>query len=769
VLEPDRLVDIGTTRNRAGFGTTSYPDYVDLRQRATRLDGVYAHPLFPHAMSIGADGRSGPPARVFATFVTANYFTLLGAIPAAGRLLGAADDDQPGGAPVAVLSHRFWTGRFNRDPAIVGGTLTLNGRVFTVVGVAAEGFHGTGVRSGDLWVPINMMGGATGQSTAAFSNRSSRWLLVGARLKAGVSLAEAAAEVDAIGLALEREHRDENRDAGLRAASVSAVPGSRTPIAVFLALLTGIVALVLVIACANLAGVLLARAAARRHELAVRLAIGAGRARLVRQLLAETAMLFALGGLAGLAVARTLVSLVVSRVPALPFPVDVSLALDSRAVVFTTGLAAIAALLSGLAPALQASNPDVVSALKGDAQAPDRLRLRHAFVIAQVAFSIVLVVMAGLFVQALQRAGSSDPGFDPHGVELASLDLSLAGYTNVTGPPFARELIDRVRAMPEVRRASMALVLPGGFESQRRSLRVPGVSPPSGEGSFGVDWNVVEPGYFATLGIPILAGRDFAAEDREGAQPVAVVGETLARQFWPGAAAVGRYLLQPIAGPEGATGRTRSLLVIGVARDVTASSLVDGLSRSLVYVPLQQQYTPMVTIVARTTRGQRIADEIRSVVQSMNPNLPIVTAQTLEDSTALGLVPQRLVASVSGSLGLVGLLLAGIGIYGVTAYAVTRRRREIGIRMALGASRAAVVGMILRQGMAPAIAGSAIGLTLAAAASQALVVFLFGVQPLDPLTFGGAAALFIAIGLLACYGPARHATRIDPLTALRYE
>jgi len=480
-------------------------------------------------------------------------------------------------------------------------------------------------------------------------------------------------------------------------------------------------------------------------------------------------MLFTLGGIAGLLMARGLTSGLVSILPALPFPVDVSLALDGRALVFTTGLAFVAALLSGLAPALQASKADVVSALKDDAQAPARLRLRHAFVIAQVAFSILLVVVAGLFVRALQRAGSTDPGFDPHGVELASLDLSQAGYTSTTGSRFARDLLDRVRALPDVQVATMALVLPGGFETQRRSLTVPGTPSPDGQRFFGVDWNVVEPGYFATLRISIIAGRDFTAADRDGTQSVAVVGEGTARQFWPGQDAVGKYLVQPTIGPGGPTGLTRTLLVVGVARDVKASSLIDGLSRSLVYVPLQQQYTPTITIAARTTRGQRIADELRRVVESINPNLPILRAQTLEESTALGLVPQRVVASVSGSLGLVGLLLAGIGIYGVAAYAVARRTREIGIRMALGAQRADVVGMILRQGMSLAIIGSAIGLALASAASHLLVVFLFGVQPLDPVIFGGAAALFIAIGLVACCGPVRRATRIDPLTALRYE
>ena len=764
VADSDALIDIGTRTPGGGFGNSSYPNYLDLRQRATTLDGAYASGLFPRAMSLSGVGDSPAAERIFGTLVTGNYFSVLGAMPAVGRLFDAEATDRPGADSVVVLSHRFWTRRFNKDPSVIGRTIMLNRQPFTVVGVAAEGFQGTGVRAGELWMPMTSSGNAS-----SLTSRAAAVLLVGARLKPGVSLAQAGAEMDAIGRALEIEYPEENRGKSLLVESLSPVPGATVPIAIFLGLLLTIVTLVLAIACANLAGVLLARAAARRTEIAVRLALGAGRARLIRQLLAETLMLFVLGGVAGVAIARVLTSVLVSLLPALPFPVDVSLALDLRAVFFTAGMVLVSAVLSGLVPALQASKADVVSALKDDAQAPARLRLRHAFVIAQVAFSILLVVVAGLFVRALQAAGSSNPGFDPRGVELASVDLSLAGYTNTTGPRFVSELVDRVRGLPDVQSASMALVLPGGFETQRRALTVPGITPPNGERSFGVDWNVVEPRYFATLRIPILAGRQFTAADREGTQAVAVVGEGTARQFWPGQDAVGQYVMQTTLGPKGQVTATRALQVAGVARDVKASSLIDGLSRSIVYVPLQQQYTPTLTIVARTTRGQRIAEEIRTVVASMNPDLPIVTSQTLEDLTALGLVPQRVVVSVSGGLGLIGALLAAIGIYGVTAYAVARRRREIGIRMALGAQRADVLTMVMRQGFWLAAIGAAIGLVLAAAASQVLVVFLFGVPPLDPVIFGGAAALFAAVALTACYLPARRATNIDPQTALRYE
>jgi predicted permease len=503
--------------------------------------------------------------------------------------------------------------------------------------------------------------------------------------------------------------------------------------------------------------------------MALRLAIGAARARLIRQLLAESVLLFVLGGASGLLMARWITSVLVSRLPTLPFPVAVSLTLDGRAFAFTAGLSLMAALLSGLAPALDASRADVLSGLKNEAPLGGRRRLRYAVVIAQVTFSIVLLIGAGLFIRALHRSASIDPGFDSHGVELISIDLGQAGYTDMTGRPFVRELLDRIRQMPQVQTATIATAIPGGFEVRREALTVAGGSSPSTEAFVSVDWNVTEPGYFATLGTPIVAGRDFTAADRNGTQPVAIVSEAAARQFWPAQDAVGKYLLQPTWGPHGPTHPMRTLLVVGVARDIQSSSLIDGLARAWVHVPFQQQYVSNMTIVTRTTRGQRIADQIRPLLAAMNPNLPIVTAQTLDDSVALGFAPQRVVASVAGSLGIVGLILAGIGVYGVTAYTVSRRTREIGIRIALGARTADVIRIVLREGVALTLIGSAIGVVLAAALSRVLAGFLFGIPPVDPITFAGTTVLFAAIALAACYVPVRRATHIDPTQALRSE
>jgi putative ABC transport system permease protein len=409
-----------------------------------------------------------------------------------------------------------------------------------------------------------------------------------------------------------------------------------------------------------------------------------------------------------------------------------------------------------------------VTALKDDTHAPTaRWRLRTAFVVAQVAFSLVLVVSAGLFVKALQRAGSAQPGFDPRGVTLVSLDLSMGRYTDATGPRFWRELLQRVRQLPSVQAATIARVLPGGFEGIGiGGVKIPGAVRPAGAPSLRYSWNIVEPGYFATLRIPLVEGRDFNAADAAGSQPVVIVAEGAARQFWPGGGALGKTISYR------ADGRDRTAVVVGVVGDVKSSSLVDGLAGSFVYLPLQQYYTSSMTatmtVAARSVQGQRVAADIRALVASMDPSLAVVSS-TLEDSAALGLAPQRIAMSLSGTLGIVGLLLAAIGVYGVTAYTVARRSREIGIRIALGARRSDIMAMVLRQGLMLTAIGSAIGLLLAAGVSQALVVFLFGVPPMHPPTFVTAVLVFAAVGFVACYLPARRATSVDPLRALRRE
>ena len=763
VVEPGRLVDVGRSQDGDGFDNGSYPNYLDIRARQTVFSDIYALRIGAEPMSLG--GRDGAE-RIFGDMVSTNYFSVLGVRPRIGRLFTAEDSEQPGATPLAVLNHRFWMRRFNGDPAIVGQTLQLNGRPFTVIGVTPEGFHGTTVLTGDLWVPLTMVGELSPRRTL-LTSRESAWIVMGARLKPGVSVTHAQAELANIGRALEKEFPVANRGKGLSVAASSPLPGDGAPVAAFMAVLMGLVALVLAIACANVAGILLARATARRREIAVRLAIGAGRWRLIRQMLIESTLLFLIGGAAGLMLARVMTDALVSMLPAVPIPIDLTLALDGRAVAFTLGLSLVAAVLAGLAPALHASRAELVGGLKSDGDGgAERMRLRNAFVIGQVAFSIVLVVSAGLFVRALQRAGNVDPGFDPHGVELGQLGLSLAGYTPDTGRVFSRELIRRVREIPGVQSASLSAIMPLG-DSGLGGLSVPGAEPPKGRRFFDADWNVVTPGYFATMKMALAAGRDFTDADRDDAPSVVIVNETAARQWWPGQDPLGKTLLQHDDGPRaGEKGRT--LTVIAVARDSKYRSLNEP-PRAFVYVPVQQQHVPRTIIVARSTHGQRLALELRTLLASMNRNLPVVQSLTLDEYARVGLLPQRVAASVSGSLGIVGLLLAAIGIYGVTSYMVSSRTREIGIRMAVGAAGRDVVRMVLRQGMTLTAIGMAIGLLLAAGAGQLLRSLLFGVGSTDPLVFLGAAALFVAVGLIACYMPARRATEVEAIDALRSE
>ena len=765
VADSQRLVDIGRSQAGRGFDTSSYPSFLDLRARATAFTDVYAYRVDPQPMSLGGDAGA---ERVYGAPVSANYFSALGVEPRVGRFFTLKDGETEGASPLAVIGYRLWTRHFHSDLHVVGQTIVLNGSAFMIVGVAPPGFQGTTVLAPDLWVPLSMVREVMPRdATDVLRSRATAWLMLGARLKPGVTLQQAQADTALIGQALEREHPVENKGRGLVVLTSSIFPGRMKPIAGFMALLTTIGGLVLLIACVNLSGVLLARGAGRRREIAVRLALGAGRGRLVRQLLTETAMLFVSGAIAGLALARGMTTALVGTLPALPVPVNVSLALDGRVIEFTLVLSLAAAVVSGLVPALQTSRADVVSGLKHDQQDRARLRLRNAFVVGQVALSLLLVVGAGLFTRALHGAASIDPGFEARGVELTAFDFSIAGYDEARGRAFEHQLLERVRALPGVEDASVAAVMPLGGEGMGLgNLSVPGASSPRGEPFVEADWNVVDPHYFSTMKMRLVAGRDFTDADRRDAPWVVIVNQTAARRFWPGADPLNQELAQ--SSDSQLRPAQHHLRVVGVVRDFKGRSLDDE-PRAFVFVPVQQQYVPSLTIVARAPEERQLAGDIRSLVASMDRNLPILRAQRFEEFASIGLVPQRVAASVSGSLGIVGLLLAAMGIYGVTAYGVARRTREIGIRMALGARPGHVVRMVLRQGLTMTLAGMAIGLPLAGGASLLLGSLLFGVAPIDPVTFTAAALLFVAVGLAACYGPARRATEIDAIKALRYE
>ena len=780
VTDPEGLVDIvRLERGDSGVEPISYPDYLDLRHRTTTLDAVYGYHLELEPVSLRVAESA---ERVFASLVTANYFQALGVPPAAGRLFGSGDSEAPGASPVVVLSHRFWMRRFNADAGVVGQIVRVNGHPFMIAGVAREDFRGTSVLAPDLWIPAAMVGIVQpGSESPRLRLRENGWLLLGGRLKPGVSRAQASAEVAAIGQALAREFPFDPRflPRGVpsktfewSAQSASPIPyGLRGVAASFLGLLMALVSIVLVIACANIAGILLTRATVRRREIGIRSAIGAGRLRIIRQLLTETTLLFALGGAAGLALARVLTSLLVALLPASPLPVNLSAPIDSRVVAFTVGLSLIAAVLSGLAPALHASKSDVVSALKDDTGGPpDRLRARNAVVVVQVALSVLLIVTAGTLVRGFDRISSVDRGFDSRSVDVVSVDLSMGGYTEASGTQFGSRLIERIRRLPGVEAATLASGAPGQAVETFGGVTVPGVTPPNRAPFFYPSWTQVDSGYFSTLRIPLLAGRDFDRDDREGSERVAIVGESAARRFWPGRDAVGQFLTIHTGHPASPTAVPPTRVrVVGVARDIAFGSARREGPLAL-YVPVRHRYTPQLTILARTNGRASLAGDLHTLVTSMDPNLPVLSAQTLESLQNSPVQTRlRIGAAVAGVVGLVGLLLAAIGVYGITAYTVARRTREIGIRLSLGANRLDVVSLVLRQGMYLVGIGSVMGIALAAVLGRVLSGSNSGVPPPDALILAGAAALFITLGLTACCVPVMRATRIRAMDALRYE
>jgi predicted permease len=769
IAEPGRLVQIGRTQSGSGFDNMSYPNYTDLRARSTVFESLAA--FRPEADALGLGVGDGA-RRVHGAFVGDSYFRVLGVPLALGRGF-SADEDRPGGpAHVAVLSDRLWRDVFAGAPGVVGREIRVNGQPVTVIGVAAGGFTGHTVSRADLWLPLTLHPSLTGRTAGQgfpdmLADRRASWFVAIARLRDGVTRAQADAQVRAIGVDLQREFPDENRDErGLAVGPYRPVPGSAaTAAGVFLGILLALVGLILLIACANLGGMMLARGAGEARDVAVRLALGAGRIRIVRQLVAESTLLAAAGGVAGVAAAFALVPLLQSLVPALPLSsVVVEFRVDWRVIGFSAALALLAGTFSGLLPALQASRTDLLHTMKADANEGVRpQRLRRWFVGAQVAVSVLLVVCALLLGRSLRHADDIDPGFDPSGVDIAEVNLTDGGYAaRDAALAVSERLLASVASAPGVEAAASSIVVPltgsgNVFGTLRRGDR------PDDPRSLlrGVDWNVISPAYFDVLRIPLVRGRGFDARDREGAGDVAIVNETLARAAWPDEDPIGRTLVQGLGPAE------RTLQVVGIARDSKYRSLGED-PRPFIYVPMAQQFQARQYVMVRRA-AESAVPRLRSALQDIAPNIPIVQASTLADAAALGLLPSQLAAAVATSVGAVGLLLSALGIYGIVAYTVARRRREIGVRMALGATAHAIVRLIGAQVLRVAGTGAVVGLLLAAAAAQVLRILLYGIAPLDPLSFGGAALLLALVALAAAALPARRAVAVDPAAALRAE
>ena len=777
VPDADRIVDL--VRKPPGFepglDLLSYSDLVDMRARTTVFDEVFGYQFILNPSSFRIDASTTP---VFPTLVTSNYFRALGVKAAIGRVFDPGDSEQLGAAPVVVLSHRFWSRRFNRDPNAVGKTIQFNNVPVTIVGVTPEGFTGLTPGAPDAWLPVGMAAVQSPEGKGIELIRRIPWLAGGARLKTGVSREQASAQVAAVG------HQMQQTDEGnpfvppgmqefdpktlvWSVETSSPIPyGMRIVAAGFLALLGAVVSVVLVIACANLAGVLLARATGRRREIAVRTAIGAGRARLVRQMLTETVLLFAIGGAAGLLLARVLTTLLLSLLPAFPVPVHLSVPMDLRVAAFALVLSFVAAVLSGLAPALHASRSDVVSALKDDSQGPlDRHRLRNAFVVAQVALSILLVVVAALLIRGFDNAMANAQGIDVRGVDAVTADLTMAGHTASTGPEAITRLLERVRQLPGVRAAVIADRSPQDGGSRVMGVATaPGGASSDGRPPASFNWHVTTPGYFETFEMRLVAGRDFTEADTQAAERVAIVGERTARELWPDRDAIGQYLETMPTLFDPSKPRTKvPMRVVGVVDDRTAAGSLP------LYVPIAQRYVPTIAIMAKVAPDEPgIAAAIADVVD--DEGLPPLSSGPLERAGDGPVQTQlRISATVAGSVGIIGMLLAAIGIYGVTAYAVTQRTREIGIRLSLGARPGEVVRLVLTQGMTLVALGSVIGLALGIGAGRAISGRRFGIPQTDPTTLVVAAVLFVIVGLVACYVPVRRAARIRAMEALRYE
>jgi predicted permease len=759
VEHQNELVFFNTHTAKAEYPALSYPDYKDYRDRNTVLSSLAMYRIVPMNMSRGG----GENFRLWGYEVSGNYFQMLGVQALRGRALRPEDDVKRGGHPLAVISYNCWQRRFASDPNIAGKKVKVNGLDFTILGVTPAAFIGTElIYTPEIWVPITMVQQIEG-SDWIDGRRNGNGFVIG-RLKPGVSFKSAESAINSITAQLGREYPD--ADAGI--SIVLSPPGMagtylRGAITGFSAVLIVVAGMVLLIACVNLASLLLARAVDRRKDTAIRLALGAGRGHLIRQLLTESLVLSIVGGTAGILLAFWLTNLVNAWTPPIDVPVIPHVLMDMRVLLFAAAVSLLTGLLFGLVPALQSTRASLAGAMRNDAPSEKlrRVNLRDILVTSQIALSVVLLIGSVLVVRSLQHALSLHLGFEPRHAAALSFDLGLQGYNEERGRDFQRRLLAKVRSMPGIEAAGMIDGLPLTLNISYSSIFLEGKPEPRPGDAPMANMYKITPGYLRAMQTRLVAGRDLDQRDSKDAPLVVLVNEAFARQLLPGEDPVGRRFRY------GTTGKWRQ--IAGVVEDGKYRSLGETPSPT-VFQDMEQDWHSNSTLVARSPLPEtETVRQLRRAVAELDPSLTIYEAGSLTSELALALFPARLVAVVLASFGLLAAVLAATGVYGIMAYAVSRRTREIGIRMALGAAPSQVLRVVLNRTAVLVGLGTAVGLAISLAAGKFFGQILYGVSPRDPLTYVCAIALMATVAFVACWVPARRAIRVDPLTALRTE
>lgn len=758
VDKPEQLVFLNQGEN----ANLSYPDYLDFRARNNALSGLAACRFVPANLSISP----GNNVRAWGYETTGNYFEVLGVKPFLGRFFGPNEDDKSGAHPVLVLSYRAWRERFAADANIAGRSVKINGLGFTVLGVAPEGFIGTErIVHPDLWVPMGMEAQMEpGRSWLDDRRNTMVWTF--GRMRAGVSIRQAEETLNAIAAQLVREYPSIHAEMKILLSPPGLVGRAlRRPTMAFMAVLMGVAGLVLLLACVNLAGLLLVRASDRRREIALRLALGARRIRLVRQLLTESLLLALAGGAASVLTALSIAHACDSLKLPFDVPANTVLSVDFRVLLFTFGAALVATALFGVAPALQSIRVDLVPALKNERSGGPirRWRLRDLIVTAQIAISFVLVVSSVLVMRSLQHSVEMDFGFKPDGAVSVFFDLGLQGYSVTHGRAFQDAALRKASALPGAQAAGIINNVPLRLGTGSGNASAVGKPiPPKNQLVWEMTYEV-SPGYFAAAGTHLLAGRDVDWHDRGGAPLVAVVNRTFAQKLFPGEDAVGKRFRF------GDDPKAHQIQVVGIVQDGKYESLGED-PVPVVFRPLAQDYNAWTAIVMRShLPPEQVTDSLRHMIAGMDPSLTIFNAGSLRDQLAWPLFPARVAAIVLGAFGFIAVTLTATGVFALVAYAVTRRTREIGIRMALGASAGTIIRAVLTRTGVLAFAGLTAGTALALATGRSLSAVLYGVGPNDVPTYAVALGLMIVIAGLSCWLPARRAIRIDPSRSLREE